>query len=718
MKHTPLTWLSLRWPREVTEAQVLSAWRRLPTLAGWPLIVEAIGHDGLVRHRMAVPVSRERTITRQLRAELPGLGIEADSSAPIKQFQMAGEVRLTSRRRSVATTDLAGASRAILTALAQAGQGELLLLQWVLGHPLHPQATPSSSTTLSRESWVEQAVDAVLLTKRPADSEPRKALAAKQAEPGWRTVGRLAARAATEARQELLLRQLAGAVRTLETPGLRVIVRRRKPQAAQHATIPYLWPLRLNSNELAALAGWPVGETSELPVDALTSRPMPAARAIARSGRVVAEATYPGAVRPLALSSSDSTRHLYVLGPTGTGKSTLLLNIISQDLQAGHGVIVIEPKDLINDVLARIPTRRINDVVLVDALDRTRPIGLNPLAPMGRSPELVADQLLGTFHDLYPDNFGIHTQDILGATLMTVAQLPDMTLAAVPVLLTNPDFRRRVLSRINDPGGLDQFWSDYETWTDSQRTTAIAPVLNKLRIILLRPALRAILGQARPRFDVRQVFTERKVLLVNLGGQLGPEAGALLGSLVIGQVWQAAQGRAAVAPERRRPVFLYVDEAQKYLHLPVDLADALAQARGLSLSLTLANQHLAQLPPDVRAAVLANAQSKVSFRLAPDDARVMAAGSRLAPEDFSGLGAYECYMQLVADQAVQPWASGRSLPPPEVISDPAVVRAASRANYGQDRREVDEALEKLFGSGRHDGDTVDDLKPRRRGGRP
>jgi hypothetical protein len=226
-----------------------------------------------------------------------------------------------------------------------------------------------------------------------------------------------------------------------------------------------------------------------------------------------------------------------------------------------------------------------------------------------------------------------------------------------------------------------------------------------------------MLGQAQPRFDLRQVMTNSKVLLVNLArGQLGPEAATLLGSLIVGQVWQAALGQSTTATEHRRPVSLYVDEFQEYLKLPLDLADALAQARGLGLSLTLAHQHLAQLPTDMRAAVQANAQSKVCFRLAPDDARVMASGSRLDPEDFAGLGAYECYVQLVADAAVQPWASGRSLPPPPKISDPEVVKAASRTNYGRSRSEVDQAIAELVGGTRTGEPETDDLAPRRRGG--
>jgi hypothetical protein len=374
-------------------------------------------------------------------------------------------------------------------------------------------------------------------------------------------------------------------------------------------------------------------------------------------------------------------------------------------------VVVIEPKgDLIADLLARIPPARVSDVVLLDPTDNARPVGLNPLALHGRSPELVADQLLGMFHSLYAEHWGPRTQDIMGASLLTLARLR-MSIAALPLLLTDVAFRRRVLPRVVDPLGLGPFWSTYESWSEAQKAEAIAPTMNKLRPLLMRPELRAILGQTGG-FDLRRIFTERKVLLVNLSkGLLGPETSALLGSLIVSQLWQAVLGRAAIEPKRRHPVFVYVDEFQDYLHLPVDFADALAQARGLGVGFTLAHQYLHQLDPAMRSAVLANAQSRVAFRLPIEDARVLAANGRLAPEDFQSLGAFECYVEAVSGGTVQPWCSAVTLPAGEPLSDPAAVRAASRMSYGVDRASVEAELTELFSPRRQ---VADDLSPRRR----
>ena len=252
-----------------------------------------------------------------------------------------------------------------------------------------------------------------------------------------------------------------------------------------------------------------------------------------------------------------------MLGPTGVGKSTLMLNLAVADMRAGRAVVVMEPKgDLIADILARVPEDRTDDVVLIDPANMERPVGLNPLAGGGRSPELVADQLLGLFHSHYSRHWGPRTQDILGASLLTLARVQGMTLAALPLLLTDSAFRRRILPKVVDPIGLEPFWSSFEAWSEQERATAIAPVLeNKLRPLLLRPELRAIIGQAAPRFEMRQVFTERKILLVNLSrGTLGPETAALLGSLVVSLLWEAILGRSAVDPRRRHPVCIFLDE--------------------------------------------------------------------------------------------------------------------------------------------------------------
>jgi hypothetical protein len=713
VRSAALIWHRLRWPREVTPEQIGLVFRLLASAGGQPIVIETVGSAGVVEHRLALPESRSGSIVDQLRAAISGLAIEEVPTRPPLGASHAVELRLTSRRRPLRTDDMAGLSRALLTALAHLHKGEHLSVQWILGRPLAAATVPNDGRAIGRESWVGALLLAPFGPPPPADAELRTALRTKQAEPGWRAVGRVAVIAKTPVREHQLIRQVLGAVRAAEAPGVRFWVRACRVRRVIAATAGWRLPLRLNISELAAISAWPVGAVTELPVNVVGSRLVAPSSVIPRHGRIVGKASYPGRERPLALTTIDSLRHLHLIGPTGVGKSTLLLNLITQDIAAGRAVVVIEPKgDLIADTLARIPASRVADVVLINPNDK-RPVGLNPLALGGRSPELVADQLLGLLHSLYLSSWGPRTHDILSASLLTLARTPGMSLATLPLLLTDAGFRRRVVAGVADPIGLGPFWSSYEAWSEQQRVEAIAPTLNKLRPLLMRPEMRAIIGQTSGSFDLRRVLTERKILLVDLSkGLLGPETSALLGSLVVSMLWQAILGRAAIAPERRHPVFVYVDEFQDYLHLPLDFADALAQARGLGVGFALAHQYMHQLGSDMRSAVLANAQSRIAFRLAAEDARIVASGSALDPEDFQSLGAFQGYAQLVANGTVQPWCSASTLPPGKPLSDPTAIRAASRERYGVDRAEVESELHRLLFGRQQAGN--DDLAPRRR----
>ncbi len=715
MKRARLVWHELRWPRDVTTENITAVMRLLGTTAGSPVILEATGTAGSVAHRIAVADGRHGNIAHQLRTALPGIRVDQLPAHPAQAVDRAVELRLSTRHRPLRTDDMATVTRSVLAALSDLQAGESLTLLWVLGPTLLPIAVPNKVEGMSGNSFVKDIALTAVGRHITVDADTRTALKNKQSEPGWKAAGRIGVKAATGPRQRQLIRQVLAALRSTEAPGVAFWVRSRHPSSITDARVPWRFPLRLNATEVAALSAWPASSTVDLPVARQRSRLLAPSPEVPARGRVVGEASFPGRERPLAITATDSLRHSYVLGPSGVGKSILLSRCIADDMAAGRAVVVIEPKsDLIAEVLAHVPPDRVGDVVLIDPTDAIGTVGLNPLAGNRQNPELVADQLLAVFKGLYGASFGARTTDIAGAALHTLVRVPNMTLAGLPLILTDAGFRRRCLAHIDDPIALGPFWAAFENWSDAARTEAIAPLLNKVRPFLLRPQLRAVLGQSQPKFDISDVFTKRRILLVDCSkGALGPEVSALLASLVIAQLWGATLQRSTIPAARRHPVSVYLDEFQDFLRLPTDLGDALAQARGLGVGFTLATQFTHQLDPAIRSAVLANAQNKICFRLSDEDARLLATkGSGLNPEDFANLGAYEFYGQLVAGGTVQPWCSARSLPADPPTVDPGVVRAASRATYGRPRSEVEAEIRDLASV--RSKASGDDLGPRRR----
>jgi hypothetical protein len=308
-----------------------------------------------------------------------------DARPPVRASR-AVKLRLTTSQRSLKIDEPELVSRALLTALALTRRDEEAVRQWQLLTALPPASVGSGVDRA--ESSPSSLADVLLGRRGRLDAEGRQALRAKRALPVWRVVGRIAARAATPAREQMLLRELVAALRLANAPGVHVLAKRRSASLVDRPGRSWLAPLRLNTSELATVAAWPIGLTGELSVERSGARLLPVSKEIARHGRIIGRSTFPGRERPVALAARDGLRHLHVLGPTGVGKSTLLLNLIVQDIAAGRGVVVIEPKgDLVEDVLARIPGERLDDVVLLDPADEARPVGLNPLAANGRPPE-------------------------------------------------------------------------------------------------------------------------------------------------------------------------------------------------------------------------------------------------------------------------------------------------------------------------------------------
>lgn len=692
-----LTYL-LRFPPDL-KADAVQAFLRV--LGGLPrtwlphrgestVVFETVGIGHEIRHFLHVPEGQAAYVISQLRALVPTARItEATIQRPPLKF--GTELRVSSRGRELQVGDPASMAASLIASAQPLLANEMIVTQWIIA-PAIAGPVRSDGTGLA-STWRQ-----VLTGSSKPDPEIVKAARDKVSAPLFRAVGRVGVLAGNQSRARHLLWRVVGTLHSLRQPG--VTLRRRwllgsiVVRRLEGMRTPILsYPCHLNARELTGLIAWPLegpliaglamaGSRSTLPDPAVPLAP-----------RVLGEATFSGGERPIALPEREALHHLHVIGPTGTGKSTLLANLILQDVAEGRAVVVVDPKgDLVADVADRMPSRHVDRVVLLDPTDEERPLGLNLLAGAHEAPELVTDQVIAIFHQMYSAFWGPRTQDVLHASLLTLSAEPGLTLCELPALLTNDTFRRRLVSRVDDAIALGPFWSWYEHLKSGERTQAIGPVQNKLRPLLLRRRVRNVIGQAKPTFTMGEVLSEPKVLLVSLAkGLLGPEASSLIGSLVIAQLWQAVQARAGVRAADRRPAFVYADEFQEYTALPTDIADVLAQARGFGVGMVLAHQHLGQLPPQLRSAVLANARSRIVFQAASDDAGDLARqlGGGITPGDLQDLGAFEIYAGLYAAGRVRSPISARTYPLGDPLGTQQLVREASRERYGRDRAAVE-----------------------------
>lgn len=708
-----VAWRQIHWPHPLdvtTATAVLRSWsadQHSPRL-----VLEARGTKDGVTYLLGAPLAALLAAQRRLRTAIPDVRI-TEPAVPREDTVAAGRLKLSTRHRALRVNQPETVARDVLGALTQVRGNETLVLQLVLGPRRVPLAVPTHSPSSIVAPWWQVALHG---NGGTVDGEKRTALRDKVSDHGFACTVRLGVRADTAARRRELLTALYSALRVSEAPGVQFGLVREPARRTNAGDAPWRWPLRLNVAEVLALTGWPVGDDTLPGQPAPHPKPLPPAIGTTGKQRIVAASSAPGVAANLALPVSSAMHHLHLLGPTGTGKSTLLTNLICQDLQAGHAVVVVDPQgDLVSDVLARIPPHRRDDIVVIDPSDTHAPIGLNPLLTRGRNPEVVADGLLAVFKGLYGEALGPRSQDILHACLLTLTRRSDASLVMLPLLLTNPGFRRSLTAGIYDPIALGPFWSWFEHLSEGERQAAVAPIQNKLRQWLLRPSLRNVLGQRAPKLSISEVFTQRKILLVSLAeGQLGPEGAALLGSLVVAEIWQATLERAAVAKHHRQPVMVYLDEFSAFLHLPTDLAQALARSRGMGIGYTLAHQFLTQLSPPMRAAVLANTRSRVCFQLPHDDAAMIARGHpELTAEDFTSLGRYEVYASLFAGGQVTPFASGRTLPPSSPSSSVAQLRRLSRERYGQPLDEIEREFADLLNTDNRQTEEAPGRSPRR-----
>jgi hypothetical protein len=365
-----------------------------------------------------------------------------------------------------------------------------------------------------------------------------------------------------------------------------------------------------------------------------------------------AQTNFRDQLHPFGIKQADRMSHMYVLGKTGTGKSTLLETLMRQDITAGRGFAMLDPHgDLVAKIKDLIPDSRRGDLIDFDVPSSAEPLGFNPLetvSPGKRS--LAANGLLEVFKKLWADSWGPRLEYILRNALLALFDQKTASLADVLKMLNDTRFRRAVVSSIHNEQVRDFWLKEYEKYPARFQIEAIVPIQNKVGAFLADPVLNRILTQERSAFKLRQVMDEGKILLVNLSkGQLGEDTSSLLGSLLVSRLGLAALSRADNPEDARRDFFVYLDEFHSFTTL--SLTTMLSEARKYHLGLILAHQYLTQLDERVRDAILGNIGTIISFRLSAADADTLA--QEFYPEfsvsDLVNLPNYSIYLKLMID---------------------------------------------------------------------
>lgn len=407
-----------------------------------------------------------------------------------------------------------------------------------------------------------------------------------------------------------------------------------------------------------------------------------------------------GKATPFGIKRRDRERHMYIIGKTGMGKSTLLENMAIQDVRNGEAVAFIDPHGSTADrILQYVPEHRIKDVVYFAPFDMDYPVAFNVMEDVGYDKRhLVVSGLLSAFRKIWVDAWSARMEYILSNTLLALLEYPGATLLDVNRMLINKNFRKKVVENVTDPI-VKSFWVDeFANYTDRYTQDATPAIQNKIGQFTSNPLIRNIVGQPKSSFDIRKLMDEKKILIMNLSkGRVGEVNATLLGSMLVTKIYLAAMSRADVPLEVMKDLpsfYFYVDEFQNFAN--ESFSDILSEARKYKLNLIIAHQYVEQMEEEVRDAVFGNVGTTVAFRVGPFDAEVLETvfSPQFLQADLVNLGFAQVYLTLMIDGVGSPPFSATTLPPfdmpPQIFTDEVI--SQSRTQFGKSRTEVEGAI--------------------------
>jgi hypothetical protein len=649
------------------------------------IALEIAARDGLVSYILAVPQELKLEIIQQLYATIPSCEVVALDEWSVFDIQgeMAGaSVQFSPPEEVLRSDEFSGHDPLgpVLEIMDTLPASERLTISVVL--------EPSESNLTLAQKSLALVGDALLGFARDTIAgshiEPKQNNETEKVDVStFRANLRVIALASSSASAEHLVKRTANAFHGFTVPGKSKIrystpsnldgwLKKSLRRQFDHRTNFYL-----TSNEAANLYHAPLKPRQLSRLDMVKSTHLPIPESISREGLLVGFGAYRDQHVPVRLSDQTRLRHTYVIGQTGTGKSTLLQASILQDMQAGQGCCFIDPHgEVIDWLLPRIPSHRAKDVILFDPSDPQALLGLNLLewrTPAER--DLLIQELILLFYKLFDPNhtgiIGPQFEHWLRAAALTVTE-PSVrgTIADIPKLFTDQGFSRQAVSRSKHPAVRD-FWLNQMAQTaDFHKSEMLNYFTSKFGSFLGNEVMHQILSQRTSAFDMRILMDRRKILLVNLSkGKLGSLNSALLGTLIIAKLQMAALSRADTAPQHRAPFYVYIDEFQNIV--TDSFAAMLSEIRKYGVGLTLAHQYVDQLPDSVKSAVTGNVGTLMAFRLGQTDASWLAPHfAPLAPEDLTNIEPYHYHLRTL---------SGGSLTTPFTIASPRVEAEARPA---------------------------------------
>ena len=429
---------------------------------------------------------------------------------------------------------------------------------------------------------------------------------------------------------------------------------------------------------------------------------------------IFAQTDFRNTNKRFGIKLDDRRRHMYIIGKTGMGKSTMIENMVVNDILAGHGLALVDPHgDMAEKVLDFIPPERVKDVVYFNPADLEHPLGFNILESV--SPDhrhLVAAGLMGVFKKIWPDVWSARMEYILNNTILALLECNNTTLLAINRMLADAKYRKSVVARVTDPV-TRAFWvNEFEKYDEKYRRESVAAIQNKIGQFMSASIVRNIVAQRTSTFDVRQIMDNKKIFIVNLSkGRIGEDASRLLGGMLITKIQLSAMGRVDIPHEAdRKDFFLYVDEFQNFA--TESFAGILSEARKYRLSLIMAHQYVKQLDEKVADAVFGNVGTIVSFRIGADDAEMLEKeySPTFMVEDIVNLPKFHVYLKLMIDgMASQPFSAAALGPIDARTGSTAAVIASSRKNFAAPRAEVEERI-RIWSNGLGEEDFIDALQ--------